>query len=234
MALCIPLSMIGAAAGMVWGDIAADPELRSVVLTGAGRAFCGGGDLGLLQAMTDDPMLRSEVLAEARLLVQSLVTLPIPIVAAINGPAVGLGCSLASLCDLVVMDEDAYFADPHVLLGLTASDGGVFTWPEVMGLHQVKELILLGGRVSSSDALRLGLANRVVPSGTSVGEALALAKKLATLPPQAVRETKYVLNGRLRQRIDSEADGAIEAESQSFDTKEFRTNLEKAITRSAK
>jgi enoyl-CoA hydratase len=67
-----------------------------------------------------------------------------------------------------------------------------------------------------------------------VGEALALAKKLATLPPQAVRETKYVLNGRLRQRIDSEADGAIEAESQSFDTKEFRTNLEKAITRSAK
>ena len=219
---------------LVWSELANDSELRCVVLTGAGRAFCGGGDLGLLQEMTDDAALRRQVLDEALQLVRSLVSMPVPVVAAINGPAVGLGCSLASLCDLVVMDEDAYFADPHILLGLVAADGGVFTWPEVVGLHQVKELIFLGGRVSASDALRLGLANRVVPPGTCLDSALVLAKKLAALPPQAVRETKRILNAPLQRRIDSEVDDAIEAESQSFDNEDFRSNLTSALRRSAK
>jgi enoyl-CoA hydratase len=132
---------------------------------------------------------------------------------------------------MVVMAEDAYFADPHVSMGLVAADGGVFTWPEVMGLHKVKELLLLGGRVTSDEALLLGLANRVVPGDTCFEVALGIAKKLASLPPQAVRETKFILNTPMRRRIEAEVDAAVDAESRSFDTEIFKSNLAAAVNR---
>jgi enoyl-CoA hydratase len=108
----------------VWTRIAGVAGARAVVLTGAGTAFSAGGDLGLLARMTADLDLRSRIMREAATLVRTMVACPLPIVAAVNGPAVGLGCSLASLSDLVVMEEDAYLADPHVALGLVASSIG--------------------------------------------------------------------------------------------------------------
>ena len=209
----------------VWATLAADSRLRSAVLTGAGKAFSAGGDLNLLQGMADDPKLRAEVLTEAAELVQAVASFPVPIVAAVNGPAVGLGCSLASLCDLVVMEEQAYFADPHVSLGLAAADGAVFTWPAQMPLPKVKEFVYLGRRISSAEALTLGLVNEVVPAGQSVPKALELAQRLAKLPPQALRETKAILNAPLRDRLRAESGEAFERESQSFDTAEFQSNL---------
>ena len=167
------------------------------MLTGAGRAFSGGGDLDLLRRMSDDPSLRERIMAEAVDIVEAMTTVPVPIVAAVNGPAVGLGCSLAAMSDLVVMDEAAYFADPHVMLGLVAADGGALTWPLLTSLLRAKEFLLLGDRVPAAQALELGLANRVVPAGTSVEVATGLAGRLAALPPQAVRETR-ALNGTLR------------------------------------
>jgi enoyl-CoA hydratase len=209
----------------VWAGLAADSRLRSAVLTGAGKAFSAGGDLNLLQGMADDPHLRSQVLTEAGELVQAVASFPVPIVAAVNGPAVGLGCSLASLCDLVVMEEQAYFSDPHVSLGLAAADGAVFTWPSQMPLPKVKEFVYLGRRITSSEALALGLVNEVVPTGQSVEKALALAHKLAKLPPQALRETKAILNAPLRDRLRAEAPDAFKRESESFDAAEFQANL---------
>jgi enoyl-CoA hydratase len=209
----------------VWATLAADSRLRSAVLTGAGKAFSAGGDLNLLQGMADDPQLRSQVLAEAGELVQAVASFPVPIVAAVNGPAVGLGCSLASLCDLVVMEEQAYFSDPHVSLGLAAADGAVFTWPAQMPLPKVKEFVYLGRRITSSEALTLGLVNEVVVTGQSVEKALVLAHKLAKLPPQALRETKAILNAPLRDRLRAEAPQAFKRESESFDAAEFQANL---------
>ena len=209
----------------VWEGLAADPGLRSVVLTGAGQAFSAGGDLNLLQGMVDDPRLRAEVLAEAAVLVQAVAAFPVPIVAAVNGPAVGLGCSLASLCDLVVIEEQAFFSDPHVSLGLAAADGAVFTWPAQMSLQRVKEFVFLGRRINAPEALALGLVNEVVPTGKSVEKALELAGKLAKLPPQALRETKAMLNAPLRDRLAAAAGDAFRHESDSFDTTEFQTNL---------
>ncbi len=217
----------------LWAEVAADDRLRSAVLTGAGKAFSAGGDLPLLQSMSDDPQLRATILAEAEVLVRGAAEFPVPIVAAVNGPAVGLGCSLASLCDLVVMEEQAYFADPHVSLGLAAADGAVFTWPAQMSLPRVKEFIYLGGRISAADALSFGLANAVVPAGTSVAKALELAHRLAALPPQALRETKAILNRPLTARLAAEAQSAFGAESRSFDAEEFRSNLAAMRTRRA-
>ena len=217
----------------VWAELAKDEDARAIVLTGAGKAFSGGGDLDLLNGMTADPKLRAEIMAEAAEIVRGMTAVRAPIVAAVNGPAVGLGCSLASLCDLVVMEEHAYFADPHVALGLVAADGGALTWPLLTSLLRAKEFILLGDRLPAADALRLGLANRVVPKGESLAAALELAERLAALPPQALRETRALLNRALRGAVDAWLAGALARETESFDEPAFRANLGRMLQRKA-
>jgi enoyl-CoA hydratase len=217
----------------VWGDLDADPEVRAIVLTGSGSAFSAGGDLDLLARMVDDPALREAVMAEAGEIVRAMTSVQVPIVAAVNGPAVGLGCSLAAMSDLVVVDEQAYFADPHVALGLVAADGGGLTWPLLTGLLRAKEYILLGERLPAAEAFRLGLANRVVANGTALTVATELAERLAQLPPQAIRETKALLNRALHQAVSSALAGAMAAESASFDEPAFQANLERLRRRSS-
>jgi enoyl-CoA hydratase len=219
---------------LVWPDLAADPDVRAVVLTGAGRAFSGGGDLNLLQRMVDDADLRARVMAEGADIVRGLASVAVPIVAAVNGPAVGLGCSLAGLSDVVVMDEQAFLADPHVALGLVAGDGAALTWPLLTSLLRAKELILLGDRITAEDALRLGLANRVVPAGTSVEVALELADRLAALPPQSVRETKALLNSALQAAVGSLLPTAVATETASFDEAAFQANLAAMLRRASR
>ena len=146
-----------------------------MVITGAGRAFCGGGDLRLLERMTGDTSLRAAIMEEAAAIVRGMTAVSVPIIAAVNGPAVGLGCSLAAMSDLVLVEEHAYFSDPHVALGLVAADGGAVLWPLLTGLLRAKEYILLGDRLPAEAAVQIGLANRVVPTGTSVDAALELA-----------------------------------------------------------
>jgi enoyl-CoA hydratase len=213
------------AVARVWSAVAEDRDARCVVVTGAGRAFCAGGDLDLLQAMADDEGIRDEILGEAALLVRGMLEIEIPIIAAVNGPAVGLGCSLASLCDLVLVGESAYFADPHVSIGLVAADGGAISWPLLTGLLRAKEHLLLGSRIDARTAVEFGLANRVVPDGDVVREALDVAKRIAALPPQAVAQTKRLLNAATNAAIATLLDGGLRAEGASFDTEEFRNNL---------
>ena len=214
----------GALAG-IWQELSDDPDVRAIVLTGAGKAFSGGGDLDLLQRMTEDLDLRDRIMAEAATIVRSMVVVPVPIVAAVNGPAVGLGCSLAGLSDLVIVEEQAYFADPHVALGLVAADGGALTWPLMTSLLRAKEHLLLGERIGADRAVELGLANRVAPEGGSREVAVELAERLAALSPQAVRETKALLNTTLQALVESTLAGAIETETASFDAPTFRSNL---------
>ena len=215
----------------IWAELDADPEVRAIVLTGSGDAFSAGGDLDLLDRMTVDPRLRAAIMAEAVEIVRAMTSVGAPIVAAVNGPAVGLGCSLASMSDIVLVEEHAYFADPHVALGLVAADGGALTWPLLTSLLRAKEHILLGERVPAADAVALGLANRVVPRGAAREQALALAERLAALPPQSVRETKALLNRALRAAVDSWLPDAVAAETASFDEPAFRANLARMLER---
>jgi enoyl-CoA hydratase len=213
------------AVARVWVQAAAVPGARAIVLTGAGKAFSGGGDLNLLARMVEDTALRKAIMAEGAVIVRSMTACPLPIVSAVNGPAVGLGCSLTSLSDLVVMEEDSYLSDPHVALGLVAGDGGVLTWPLNMGLQRAKEFLLLGSRIPARQAFDLGLANRVTGAGESVAEATKLAGKLANLPPQSLRETRRFLNQPLIARLDEALDDLLAAETESFDEEPFRANL---------
>ena len=193
----------------VWGEVATDERLRAAVVTGAGKAFSAGGDLPLLQNMADDPTLRAEVLAEGQRLAKAVAAFPVPIVAAVNGPAVGLGCSLASLCDLVVMEEHAYFMDPHVSLGLAAADGAVFTWPAQMSLPRVKEFIYLGRRITAEEAERFGLVNAVVPTGTSVEKALEYAAQARRFAAAGVARDEGDPESPLTKRLDDGFDGRL-------------------------
>jgi enoyl-CoA hydratase len=217
----------------VWSRLDEDAEARAVVITGAGRAFSGGGDLHLLDRMTNDTALRARIMEEAGAIVRGMTSVRVPIIAAVNGPAVGLGCSLASMSDIVLVEEHAYFSDPHVMLGLVAGDGGAVMWPLLTSLLRAKEYIFLGERVPAEEAVRLGIANRVVPSGTSVEAALELADRIAALPPQAVRETKALLNRSVNGAVEALLTTAIATETASFDEPAFRANLGRMLGRSA-
>ncbi|MCB0997135.1 MAG: enoyl-CoA hydratase/isomerase family protein [Acidimicrobiales bacterium] len=215
----------------IWRELDADPEVAAIVLTGAGGAFCAGGDLNLLDRMVADTALREAIMAEGAEIVRAMTSVRVPIIAAVNGPAVGLGCSLAGMCDLVVIEEQAYFADPHVALGLVAADGGALTWPLLTSLLRAKEYLLLGDRLPAAEAVQIGVANRVVPTGEARTVALELAQRMAKLPPQSVRETKALLNRAVAAAVDTALDGAIDTETASFDEPAFQANLERMLRR---
>jgi enoyl-CoA hydratase/carnithine racemase len=216
----------------VWGELAVDDGCRAVVLTGEGKAFCAGGDMGHLKAMHDDEEVRTSTLEEARQIVEQLIRFPYPVVAAVNGPAVGLGCSLAGLSDLVLMEESAYLADPHVSVGLVAADGGALTWPAMTSLLRAKEFLYTGDRITAQTAVELGLANRVVPDGAALEEAVALAERIARQPVAALKATKRALNKVLERAVVEVLDYALTAESISSASREHGAIVERFLEKS--
>jgi enoyl-CoA hydratase len=211
----------------VWDEVAADPEARVIVLTGRGRAFSAGGNLDTMNRVQHDSDFRERQVDEARGIITGLVRCPLPVIAAVNGPAVGLGCSLALLSDLVLIADDAYLADPHVKVGLVAGDGGAFVLPLLVGPTRAKELLFLGDRVSAEDAVRLGIANRAVPGDKLMDEAMDLAGRLAALPAQALRETKRAVNRHLEQVLDTVMEPALLAERDTMHSPEHIAAVER-------
>jgi len=205
----------------------ADRSARVVVLTGNGRAFSAGGDFDYIEELAKDPQLRRESLAHGRQIVTGMTTCRLPIVAAVNGPAVGLGCSLVALSDVAFMAESAHLADPHVLVGLVAADGGPIVWPLMTSLMLAKEYALTGDRISATRAAEIGLVNHVVPDDQVVPKALELAHRIAALPQQAVEDTKRVINLHMQRAVLATIDYALSAENRSFDSPELRANLDR-------
>jgi enoyl-CoA hydratase/carnithine racemase len=215
----------------VFPQLTADADARVAVITGVGRAFSAGGDFDLLDRMAGDRALRHRVIAEGRELVINMIRCRVPVVAAVNGPAVGLGCSVIALSDVVYMAESAYLSDPHVTVGLVAADGGPLTWPLYTSVLLAKEYAFTGDRISAARAAEIGLANHVCADGEVLTEALAAARKIAALPRQAVEATKRVLNLHLERAVLATIDFAMGAETESFDTDDLRANIAKFLNR---
>lgn len=210
-------------------QIDADDDARAVVLTGKGRAFSAGGDFTYLDQLTKEAPLRRETLVDGKAIVTTMVQCRVPIIAAVNGPAVGLGCSLVALSDIVFMAESAHLADPHVMIGLVAADGGPVVWPLLTSLQLAKEYALTGDRISAERAAQIGLANHVVPDGEVVDRAVACAHKIAKLPRRAVEDTKRILNLNLERAVLGTLDFALAAEDRSFTSPELRANLDRLL-----
>ncbi|MFZ4517757.1 MAG: enoyl-CoA hydratase/isomerase family protein [Microthrixaceae bacterium] len=205
----------------LWDDVELDEECRAVVLTGAGRTFSAGGSYEDFEGRRVDPARRRRSLRLARRLADEMIEVAVPVVAAVNGPAVGLGCTVATLCDIVFMADTAWMADTHVSVALVAGDGGAVTWPAHTSLLKAKQYLLTGDRLSAEEAVGIGLANFVVPADRVVDEALAFAHRLAEQPPQAVQETKAILNQHLRANAVRALGYGLATESGSHDTPEY-------------
>jgi enoyl-CoA hydratase len=218
----------------VFPQLSADAEARVAVITGEGRAFSAGGDMELLQRTAENRRLRRDVIAEGRELVLNMIRCRVPLVAAVNGPAVGLGCSVVALSDVVYMAESAYLADPHVMVGLVAADGGPLTWPLHTSLLLAKEYAFTGDRIGAARAREIGLANHVVPDGEVLPAALAAARRIAALPQQAVEATKRVLNLHVERSVLATIGFAMTAESESFETDDLRGNVARFLKRASK
>src|SRR3954449_3391285 len=179
----------------------ADTDARVAVLTGNGRAFSAGGDFTYLDELVKDEALRKVSLAHGRQIVTGMVRCRVPVIAAVNGPAVGLGCSLVALSDIAFMSETAHLADPHVLIGLVAADGGPITWPLMTSLMLAKEYAFTGDRIPARRAAEMGLVNHVVADDEVMPKALDCARRIAKLPKQAIEDTKRVVNQHLERAV---------------------------------
>jgi len=218
----------------IWRVLADDPDVRAVVTTGVGKAFSAGGDMVMFGRLIEDPVARQTQIAEARTVFLEVINFPKPLVSAVNGPAVGLGCSIALLSDFLVMGESSYLADPHVAVGLVAGDGGAAMLPLLIGLMKAKEYVLLGDRMTAADAEKLNLVTKVASDDAVLDEALKLGDRLAALPPQALRASKIAMNMHLSRAALGVLEYALAEEYLSFSTPEFQERVAAFRARSAK
>ena len=194
---------------------AADDGVRAIVLTGAGGAFCSGADLKA--GIIEDPDVMNHL--DARMdafhrMIRAIVGAPKPLLAAVDGPAVGFGCDLALACDLRLVTPRAYFQEKFVKIGLMPDGGGTFFLPRLVGLGRALELMYSGDAVQGEEAVRIGLANRIVPPEALGGEALAWATRLAKGPPLAHRRMKAAVwagfAGTTEDALAREKEGQLE------------------------
>ena len=180
----------------VMAELAVDPEARCVVVTGSGSAFCAGGDLGWIGAEPGAPVdrLRDKMLPFYKIWL-SIRDLPIPTIAAVNGPAVGAGACLALACDLRYAADTATFSVPFTRLGMHPGMGATWLLPEVVGIAAARELLYTGRAVSGAEAVALGVYNRVFPAADFAGEVARIAAEVAATAPIAVKLTKQALVG---------------------------------------
>lgn len=175
-----------------------DPEARVAILTGAGSAFSSGGNLKKMAsgdglASAAPITTRRNYLTGIQRLPRAFAALEVPIVAAVNGPAIGAGCDLTCMCDIRIAGQSAKFAESFVKLGIIPGDGGAWLLPFVIGHAKAAELALTGDMIDAAEALRIGLVSRVVPDAELLEAARGIALRIAANPPQAVRMTKRLL-----------------------------------------
>ncbi len=205
-------------------DLKREDEARAVLLTGRGRAFSAGGDFAWFPSLDDLEKLE-HLRRDAKQMIWDLLDVELPIVAALNGPAVGLGASIALLCDVIFAAETASLVDPHVRVGIVAGDGGAAIWPLVLGPARAKQFLLTGDPVSAEAAHRMGLVNEVVAPDALEEAALAFARRLAAGAPLAVRYTKQAVNKLVKDALNTAFDTSTALEIVTFHSEDHREAL---------
>lgn len=211
----------------VFADIGMDRRVRAVMLTGAGRAFCAGGDLDWIAGETT--ATRETTFFEARKIVDDLLSVPQPVIAAVNGTAAGYGFTMALMSDFSIVAENARLSDPHVMIGLVAGDGGAMMWPILVGMARAKQFLLTGDPVVGRVAAEWGLVTEAVAVEDVLPRAMELAERMAASPAVAVQGTKKALNAVLRLLSSATLDLGFAAERESALSEDHRQLLGSAL-----
>lgn len=210
----------------VFEDAARDPDSDIIVLTGAGRTFCAGGDLKWLaeelEASSTPFVTEAHVM---RRIVGSILECPKPIIAAVNGDAIGFGASIALLCDVVIAVEHAQFADPHVKLGLSTGDGGSLIWPQLIGYAKARHYLLTGDALNAVEAERIGLIALVKSAEEFPAFVASYAARMAKGAQTAIRYSKITANLPLRQLAATVYEAMIAYEGLCKHTGDYREGV---------
>lgn len=202
-------------------DAADDPHSDVVMLTGEGNAFCAGGDLGWMRKSFEENQAGPDAM-EAKRIIYSLLDMEKPIVSAVQGPAVGLGATIALMCDVIYAGRSARFVDPHVKVGIVAGDGGAVIWPQLIGYARAKEYLMTGDPVKAPAAEQMGLINHMVEDEDLWAEALAFAQRLERGAIQAIKYTKVSVNIGLKQLAHTLMDTSVAYEIQTFSSQDHK------------
>jgi enoyl-CoA hydratase len=218
---------VGRELGRIWTELDNDPEVKAVILTGAGAKFSAGGDFRSMKTGAWSNGFDTDIFHNVANRVNSQLNLRVPLIAAVNGDAVGGGASLALLCDIVIIAESARFGDPHVRSGAAAGDGGAVLWTALAGPLRAKQFLMTGDLMTAAEAVQMGLANRMVPDGTTYTEARVLAKRFVSdIAPLAVKWTKYSINKLLRESMMAAFDVALALEIVSISSEDRREAID--------
>ncbi len=203
----------------IFSDVQEDDAADVVVLTGAGKTFSAGGDLKQMKEAYEDGRMLLK-LNDAKRIIFSLLDLEKPLIARINGHAVGLGATLALFSDVIFMSAEARIADPHVSIGVVAGDGGAVIWPQLIGYARAKEYLMTGKAMTGKEAHAMGLVNHVVRPEDLDAQVYDFAEALAAGPSQAIKWTKVSVNIGLKQLAHSILDASLAYEWLTFKSKD--------------
>jgi enoyl-CoA hydratase len=214
----------------IWLDLADDREVNAILLTGAGKAFCAGGDVKGMASRSgggssgggDGRLGTLATPAAGRRMIQNMLEVEQPIIGAINGDAVGLGATIALLCDVIVASETARFGDTHVKVGIVAGDGGAVIWPLLIGPARAKEFLMRGNLINGAEGAKIGLVNYAVPREQVMAKATEIARELADGATWAIRWTKLSVNKWLKQQVNLILDASLGYEMVTFNTEDHR------------
>jgi enoyl-CoA hydratase len=210
----------------VFNDAADDPESDVIILTGAGHVFCAGGDMNWLRDEMANGLMPFVVESRTmKRIVHGLLDCPKPVIARVNGDAMGFGASIALLCDVVIALDTARFADPHVKIGLSAGDGGAFIWPQLIGYAKAKHYLLTGEPIGAVEAERLGLVTFALPAAEFEGFAEKYAERMARGAQTAIRYTKITANLGLRNLLTSVFEAGAAYEGLCKHTADYREGV---------
>jgi len=205
----------------IWSDLAQDEEVFAIVLTGAGKTFSAGGDIKAMVARAgtvEGFKYTLKVPAATRRMFQNILDVPQPILAAVNGDAVGLGATLVLFSDISIIAESAKFGDTHTKVGLVAGDGGTAIWPLLIGPARAKEFLMRSLIVSGAEAQRMNLINYALPAEQVLPRAMEIAEELAQMPIWAVRWTKLSVNKWLKEQLNLILDASVAFEMLSMNS----------------
>lgn len=220
-------------------EIQRDKNIRAAIFTGAGKAFCAGGNIKEMSQRAESRAIppvdeRYAYKEGIHRIPLSLHNLEVPVIAAVNGPAIGAGLDLACMCDIRLASEDAIFAESFVKIGIIPGDGGAWLLQRVVGLSKAAEMTFTGDPINAQEALACGLVSRVVPLASLLDEALKLASRIAANPGHQLRMAKRLIREAQTGRLETTLEMSAAFQALAHSTEEHRALIADAVARISK